>query len=108
MKEKSGSCGFLNLVSFVALVVFAILEIFTVFDGFNLFGDDSTIILILNTIKVACVCIVIGFYAYPFVKDKKKGWKITFWVCFAILITSVVLGWLPTIIDGIKDKKNNK
>ncbi len=90
---KTSNKSILNLFAFIALITLAILEILTGLNslGLELFG--ATVLNLLNTIKNICVVIVIGILAYSFVADKKKGWKITYWICVAIFIVGTVLMW---------------
>ncbi len=94
MKNSEKNVNLLNLIAFVALVVVAVLQIFVLLNATGLLNVSGFLPNLLDTIKNVCICIVIGVVSYNFVARKKKGYKITYWVCLLIIILTTILVWI--------------
>lgn len=61
--------------------------------------DDGNVARILNRIADICtllgniaLLVAIALPAYQFVKYKTKGWKVFYWIAFALFLVGVVFG----------------
>lgn len=80
--------NFFNLLSFIVLFISAVLSLL----GGILNG--STLVNVLKTISEVFILIVLAVSAYRFVSKKSKGWKIVYWISFAIYVASIVFIWI--------------
>ncbi len=94
MKNTEKNTNLLAFVAFVAIIIFAVLQIFSLLAFWGVLTVGGYLPQILETIKNVCVCIVIGYLSYRFVANKSKGFKITFWICLAIIILGTILIWI--------------
>ncbi len=79
--------NFFNVLAFVVLIITAILSVL----GGIL---DDRFENLLRTISEIFILSVLAISAYKFVSKKSKGWKIAFWVSFAIYLAGVIIIWL--------------
>ena len=79
--------NFFNVLAFVVLIITAILSVL----GGIL---DDRFENLLRTISEIFILSVLAISAYKFVSKKAKGWKIAFWVSFAIYLAGVIIIWL--------------
>ncbi len=93
MKNTEKDSNVLRLFAFIALIIVAILQVFSVLSKFGILSVTGFLPNFLDTVKNICICIVIGFVSYGFVKNKSKGFRITFWVSLAIIIVGTILIW---------------
>lgn len=82
-KEKN----FYNLLCFIVLFISAVLSII----GGIL---DDKIENILRTVSEVFILLVLAISAYKFVSKKGKGWKVVYWVSFAIYVAGIVFIWI--------------
>lgn len=54
-----------------------------------------TIASICNLIAAIAIVIAIAIPAWDWVKYKKVGWKVTFWIALVIYVFGVVFGMIP-------------
>lgn len=94
MKNNGSNGSMLNLVAYVALFVVAILQVFSVLSNFGILTVTGFLPKFLDTIKNICICVVIGVCSARFVRNKTKGYRVSFWVCIAIIVVGTVLIWL--------------
>ena len=90
----SNKTNMLNFIAYIALFLVAILQVFSVLSHFGILTFDGSLPKFLDTIKNACLCLVIGVCSARFVKNKTKGYRVSFWVCIAIIVVGTVLIWL--------------
>ena len=90
----SNKTNMLNFIAYIALFVVAILQVFSVLSHFGILNISGFLPNLLDTIKNACLCLVIGVCSARFVKNKTKGYRVSFWVCIAIIVVGTVLIWL--------------
>ncbi len=76
-----------NVLSFIVLIIIAVLSVL----GGIL---DDGIEHVLRTISDVFILIVLSISGYRFVSKKGKGWKIAFWVSFAIYVAGIVFIWI--------------
>ena len=94
MANKPTKNEMLNIISFVALILLAVLGFVEVFGHFNILTLQGILISIINTLKSLCICIVIGVLSYKYVKNKSKGYLITYWIALLIVIVAAILLWI--------------
>ena len=94
MKKSEKEVNVLNLMAFIGLVIVAVLEIFGIFSTLKILTLEGMLVNLLNTIKNICIMLVIGITAYNFVKDKSKGWLITYIVAISIIFVTTILAWV--------------
>ena len=85
-KNKSFSvvCAFWGLL--IASSVFVVSGIF------RAFGILSSIVSILDLAGKIALFLAVALTAYEFVKDKKTGWKVTYWIVVIVYATGVIFG----------------
>ena len=91
--NNSDRNGLFNFMAFVGFIIIATLEIIS---GLNAIGVEifgATIMNVLNTVKIICVLVVIGYYSWCFVSNKGKGLKITYFIALAVYIAFTVIMW---------------
>jgi hypothetical protein len=81
--------NFFNILSFIVLIITAVLS---VLGGSGLLGDSF--VNILRTINEVFILCVLAVSAYEFVSKKTKGWKIAYWIAFAIYVAGIVFIWI--------------
>lgn len=84
----------LNFIAFIAVIIIAVLEVFNVLAHFGVLTVGGTLINLLNTIKNLAILLVMGITAYKYAEHRKKGVRITYWVCIAVIVVATVLMWL--------------
>ena len=94
MKKSEKEVNVLNLMAFIGLVIVAVLEIFGLLSNLEILTIKGMLMNLLNTIKNICIMLVIGITAYNFVKDKSKGWLITYIVAISVIFVTTVLAWI--------------
>ena len=83
-KPFSVTCAFFGLI--IAATVFVVSGIFS---AFNFLLD---VVKILDLIGKIALFLSVALCAYKFVSDKRKGWKIVYWVALAVYAAGVVFG----------------
>ena len=78
----SNKTNMLNFIAYIALFVVAILQVFSVLSHFGILTISGFL------------CLVIGVCSARFVKNKTKGYRVSFWVCIAIIVVGTALIWL--------------
>lgn len=95
MKKPENNVNMVTLLAFIGVIIFAVLEVLSLLTTKNIIKiEGGTFINLLNTIKSICVLVVIGVTAYDFVKDRSKGWIITYIVAMCIIFIATVLAWI--------------
>ena len=61
-------------------------------------GIADSIISILDLIAKIALLVAVAIPAYDWVKYKKTGWKVVFWIVLAIYVLGVVFGFLKFYI----------
>ena len=85
------ACAFWGIV--IAAVVFVIGGILQWVGGIS-----AAIIGILDLVAKIALLIAVAIPAYDWIKYKKVGWKITFWIVLAIYVFGVVFGVIRVYI----------
>ena len=80
---------FVRACAFWGILVTAVL--FVVGSILRWLGMDS-IVNILDLLAKIALLIAIAIPAYDWVKYKKTGWKVTFWIVLAVYVFGVVFG----------------
>lgn len=94
MKNSEKNVNILNLMAFIGVIIVAILEVFGLSFVKSWLSLGATLEHLLNTIKNICIIVVIGITAYNFVKNKSKGWLITYIVAMSIIVVATILAWI--------------
>ena len=94
MKKSEKEVNVLNLMAFIGVIIIAVLEIFGLSFIKNVISLGPTLEHLLNTVKNICIMLVIGITAYNFVKDRTKGWLITYIVAMSIIFVTTILAWI--------------
>ena len=94
MKNNEKNTNIVNLMAFVGVIIIAVLEIFNLSFIKNLISLGPTLEHLLNTIKNICIMLVIGITAYNFVRNKGKGWLITYIVAMSVIFIATILAWI--------------
>ena len=94
MKNNEKNLNILNLMAFIGVIIVALLEVFTFFSSHNILTLGDALTNFLNTVKNICILLVIGISAYNFVKNKGKGWIITYIVAISIIVLTTVFIWI--------------
>lgn len=94
MANKPTKNEILNIVSFVVLILLAALGVVEVFKHFGILKIEGTLVSLIYTVKTISICIVAGVLSYKFVKNKSKGYLITYWISLAIVIVAAILLWI--------------
>ena len=94
MKKSEKEVNVLNLMAFIGVIIIAVLEIFGLSFIKNVISLGPTLEHLLNTVKNICIMLVIGITANNFVKDRTKGWLITYIVAMSIIFVTTILAWI--------------
>lgn len=94
MANKPTKIEILSLVAFIALILYAVISILEVFAHFGILTIGGILVSIIDSVKTICICIVVGVLSYKFVKNKTKGYIITYWIALLIVIISAILLWI--------------
>lgn len=99
-KVKSSSSGktydLVDVAAFIALLSAAV--IFLVSMILSFLKLNQGIISVVSLIKDLAVFAAISLGAWCFVKNKKKGWRICYWISFALYLICMVLGVAASFI----------
>ena len=95
MKEVK-KVNLLNLIAFIGIMVIAVLQIFDILAQANVLtiARGGVIDNLFRTVKLLSIIIVMGAVGYGFVKDRKKGWLIAYFIAMVVIITTVILMWV--------------
>lgn len=92
-KVKSSSSGktydLVDVAAFIALLSAAIIFIVSMILSF--LKLDQGILNLVLLIKDLAVFAAISLGAWCFVKNKKKGWRICYWISFGLYLVCMVL-----------------
>lgn len=97
MKETRKNSNLLSLIAFVSLFIFAVLQVVSLVD--SIVKIDGPFMYILETIKNLGIILVFGITAWNFVANKKKGWKVTYWICIGIFAATILGMWIGYAIN---------
>lgn len=92
--ERNGKDKFINFIAFFALAIIAILIVIENFFPIIGIKIEGTFVSILRTLQSILILLTIGIAGYNYVKDKKKGWKIAYWIIVGIFVAAIVLIWI--------------
>ena len=83
-----------DLAAFIALVTSAILLLIGPIMRwiFNATSVGSLVLQILNVTAMVCLLIAVAIPAWYFVRGKRKGWRVFYWIMLAIYILATVFG----------------
>lgn len=91
--EHTAQVNFVHLCAFLALMATAILLCVGPILKWILDNQvGRTILQVLNMLSQYCLLIAIALPAWYFVRGKRKGWKIAYWIFLAIYIAGTILG----------------
>ncbi len=88
---KKGKGGWTKFCAFWGLTLSAVLFVFTGILGF--FSANETVQLIITICDVAAkvaLLVSVGVPAFGYVRGKKEGWQVVFWVALLIYALGVV------------------
>ena len=80
------ACAFWGIL--IAATVFVVGGILSLIDPNGL----GTIINILDLLAKVALLVAVAIPAYDWVKYKKVGWKVTYWIVLAVYVFGVVFG----------------
>lgn len=92
--EKNGKDKIINFTAFFALAVIALLIVIENFFPIIGIKITGTFVSVLRTLQSVLILLTLGIAGYNFVKDKKKGWKIAYWIIVGIFVAAIVLIWI--------------
>lgn len=87
--ERQAKNSFVKLCAFVALILAAVLLVIGPILGKLV---SALIMNILNMLASYSLLVAIALPAWDFVRGKKKGWKIAYWIALAVYIVGAILG----------------
>ena len=87
---------FVRACAFWGILVTAVL--FVVHGILTWCGVGASIVSILDLLAKIALLVAVAIPAYDWVKYKKTGWKVTFWIMLAIYVFGVVFGVLRIYI----------
>jgi hypothetical protein len=88
MAKKSKT--FSVVCAFWGLLIAA--SVFVVSGIFNAFGMLAGVVGILDLVGKVALFLAVAVTAFQFVKDKKTGWKVTYWIVVIVYAVGVVFG----------------
>lgn len=91
--EKNGKEKIVNFTAFFALAIIALLIVIKNFFPIIGITVQGTFVNVLETLQNVLMLLTLGIAGFNFVKDKKKGWKIAYWIIIAIFVIATVLVW---------------
>ncbi len=74
----------------VLFVVYAIMNMIQKFTGLS---ANATFMLVMNIFSIVskiCILLAVALPAYSYVRGRKKGWKIFYWIALAVYACCVV------------------
>lgn len=91
--QRTATFNLVHLCAFLALAAAAIILLIGPLLGWLLRETGGGVIVTaLNTVAQYCLLIAIAIPAWMFVRGKRKGWKIFYFVVLAVYIAGTILG----------------
>ncbi|MDY6367743.1 MAG: hypothetical protein SPL13_04440 [Clostridia bacterium] len=84
----------INMLAFFTIAIIAILIVIMYF--FPVIGIEvkGAFLSVLQTLQNVLILIVVGLAGFEFVRNRKKGWKIAYWIFIAIFVVATVFIWI--------------
>ena len=89
--ENKSSKNLINVASFVMLIIIAVLTLVNKLLPVISVNVSGLFFVLLELIREIFVFLLIAIFAYKYVQNKKKSYKITYWIAFAIYLAGIIL-----------------
>ncbi len=90
MAKKNSSKPFSVVCAFWGLVIAS--AVFITSGIFQAFGILSSVVGILDLVGKVALFLAVALSAFQFVKGKKTGWKVVYWIALIVYAVGVVFG----------------
>ena len=89
--ENKNPKNFINLASFIMLIIIALLTLVNNFLPIIGIKIGGLLFDILSLLREIFVLVIVSIFAYKYVSNKSKGFKITYWIAFGLFLAGIIL-----------------
>ena len=87
---------FVRACAFWGILIAA--TVFVVGGIFRWVGINDAVIGVLDLVAKIALLVAVAIPAYDWVKYKKVGWQVVFWIVLAVYVFGVVFGFVKIVI----------